>query len=559
MGKTKELKYYDVQKVNTIKQLLEMAVEQAGDKIAFKYKEGKDKVKDVTYKEFQEDTFELGTALNSINMADKHVAVIGDNSYKYVTVYLTVLKSKGVIVPIDKELPVYDIINVLNDSDSEVLFYAKKYEKDIEEIASKTPNVKYFIGFETEKSEGNKLSYNEFKAEGKKLYEGGDKTYTEMVPDHNSLKMLVYTSGTTGMAKGVMLSEHNLISIVYYGLRVSTVYDRCLSVLPWHHTYEAVAGILVSLHHHSTICINESLKAVLKNLQLYKPDYIYVVPAFVELFYKKIWSNAKESHKDKALKAMMVISNELRKVGIDLRKKFFKSIHNAFGGNLRKIVTGGAAVRPELGDFFDTIGIDLINGYGITECSPLVSANMDYCNDCSTVGFPLECVEIKLEDVTPEGDGEICVKGDIVMLGYYKQPEKTAEVLQNGWFRTGDYGKINDKGQLMITGRKKNLIVLDNGKNVFPEEIENYIMRIPYVQEVVVSGVKDKSGSEIALCAEVFLNEDKLKELNIQDKEQKLKKDISKECEVLPIYKRIGKIVIRDKEFEKTTTNKIKR
>ena len=548
MGKTKELKYYDVQKVNTIKQLLEMAVEQAGDKIAFKYKEGKDKVKDVTYKEFQEDTFELGTALNSINMADKHVAVIGDNSYKYVTVYLTVLKSKGVIVPIDKELPVYDIINVLNDSDSEVLFYAKKYEKDIEEIASKT-----------EKSEGNKLSYNEFKAEGKKLYEGGDKTYTEMVPDHNSLKMLVYTSGTTGMAKGVMLSEHNLISIVYYGLRVSTVYDRCLSVLPWHHTYEAVAGILVSLHHHSTICINDSLKAVLKNLQLYKPDYIYVVPAFVELFYKKIWSNAKESHKDKALKAMMVISNGLRKVGIDLRMKFFKSIHDAFGGNLRKIVTGGAAVRPELGDFFDTIGIDLINGYGITECSPLVSANMDYCNDCSTVGFPLECVEIKLEDVTPEGDGEICVKGDIVMLGYYKQPEKTAEVLQDGWFITGDYGKINDKGQLMITGRKKNLIVLDNGKNVFPEEIENYIMRIPYVQEVVVSGVKDKSGSEIALCAEVFLNEDKLKELNIQDKEQKLKKDISKECEVLPIYKRIGKIVIRDKEFEKTTTNKIKR
>ena len=238
MGKTKELKYYDVQKVNTIKQLLEMAVEQAGDKIAFKYKEGKDKVKDVTYKEFQEDTFkefqedtfELGTALNSINMADKHVAVIGDNSYKYVTVYLTVLKSKGVIVPIDKELPVYDIINVLNDSDSEVLFYAKKYEKDIEEIASKTPNVKYFIGFETEKSEGNKLSYNEFKAEGKKLYEGGDKTYTEMVPDHNSLKMLVYTSGTTGMAKGVMLSEHNLISIVYYGLRVSTV---CFTMAPY--------------------------------------------------------------------------------------------------------------------------------------------------------------------------------------------------------------------------------------------------------------------------------------------------------------------------------------
>ena len=313
MGKIKELKYYDVQKVGTIKELLEIAVEQAGDKIAFKYKDEKGKVIDVTYKEFQKDTFELGTALNSINMADKHIAVIGENSYKWVTVYLTVLKSKGVIVPIDKELPVCDIINVLNDSDSEVLFYAKKYEKNIDEIAEKAPNVKYFIGFSTEKTEGNRLSYNEFKAE----------TYAEMITDHNNLKMLVYTSGTTGMAKGVMLSEHNLISIVYYGLRVSTVYDRCLSVLPYHHTYEAVAGILVSLHHHSTICINDSLKAVLKNLQLYKPDYIYVVPAFVELFYKKIWSNAKESHKDKILKVMMIVSNGLRKIGIDLRKKFF--------------------------------------------------------------------------------------------------------------------------------------------------------------------------------------------------------------------------------------------
>lgn len=559
MSKTKGIKYYEVQKVNTIKELLEMAVEQVPEGIAFKYKDSKGKVIDVTYKQFQQDTFELGTALNSINMADKHIAVIGDNSYKWGTVYLTVLKSKGVFVPIDKELPVTDIINVLNNSDSEVLFYAKKYEKNIDEIASKTPNVKYFIGFDVEETKNNKLSYDQFKNEGKKLYESGDTTYTEMVPDHNNLKMLVYTSGTTGMAKGVMLSEHNLVSLVYYGLRVSTIYDTALSVLPWHHTYEAVAGILVFLHHHTTICINDSLKAVLKNLQLYKPTNIYVVPAFVELFYKKIWSNAKESHKDKILKVMMVVSNALRKIGIDLRKVFFKSIQQAFGGNLKKIVTGGAAVRPELGKFFETIGMDLVNGYGITECSPLVSVNTDYCNDCSTVGLPLECVEIKLEDVTPEGDGEICVKGDIVMLGYYKQPEKTAEVLQDGWFKTGDYGKLNKKGQLIITGRKKNLIVLDNGKNVFPEEIENYIMRVPYVQEVIVSGIKDENGSEVRLCAEVFLNQEKIKELNIQEPEVTIKKDISKQCEVLPVYKRISKVVVRDKEFAKTTTNKIKR
>lgn len=559
MSRTKEIKYYDVQKVDTIKQLLEMAVEQDGDKIAFKYKNGKNII-DVTYKQFQNDTIALGTALNDKNMADKHIAIIGENSYKWITVYLTVLKSKGVFIPIDKELPKEDIINVLENSDSEVLFYSKKYEKYIDEFSEKLPNIKYFIGLDSDKTEEKRISYDGFIENGRKLYDLGNNTYENMQTEHDNLKMIVYTSGTTGMSKGVMLSEHNLISIVYYGLQVSTVYERCLSILPYHHTYEAVAGILVSLHHHSTICINDSLKAVLKNLQLYKPDYIYVVPAFVEIFYKKIWSNAKESKKDIALNILIKISNILRKVGIDLRKKMFKSIHEAFGGNLRKIVTGGAAIRPELGKFFDSIGISLVNGYGITECSPLVSANMDgKLNDCSTVGFPLKCCEIKLENITTDGDGEICVKGDIVMLGYYKNQEKTAQVLQNGWFKTGDYGRINKKGQLIITGRKKNLIVLNNGKNVFPEEIENYIMRIPYVQEVIVTGIKDDTGSELGLCAEVFLNEEKIKELNIQDKEKTLKKDISKQCEILPMYKRIKKVIIRDKEFEKTTTNKIKR
>jgi len=559
MGKIEGLKYYDVKKVDTIKQLLEMAVEEAGEKIAFKYKEGENVV-DVTYKQFQEDTFALGTALSSLKMIDKHIAIIGDNSYKWVTVYLTVLKSNGVFVPIDKELPLQDIISVLENSDSEVLFYTKRYEKDLEKIKEKLPNIKYFIGLDLDKTKDNNLSYNEFIESGRKIYEAGDKSYIDIKPEHNNLRMLVYTSGTTGRAKGVMLSEHNLISIVYYGLQVSTVYERCLSVLPYHHTYEAVAGLLVSLHHHSTICINDSLKAVLKNLQLFKPDYIYVVPAFVELFHKKIWANAKESGKEKILKIMMKVSNVLRKIGIDLRKKLFKSIHDAFGGNLVKIVTGGAAIRPELGKFFDDIGISLINGYGITECSPLVSANMDgKLNDCATVGFPLPCCEIKLEDITPEGDGEICVKGDIVMLGYYKNPEKTKEVLQDGWLRTGDYGRINDKGQLIITGRKKNLIVLLNGKNVFPEEIENYIMRIPYVQEAIVYAEKDDLGRDIALCAEAFLNEEKVKELKLENLETTLKKDILKECKELPVYKKISKVVIRDTEFAKTTTNKIKR
>ena len=469
----------------------------------------------------------------------------------------TVLKSTGVFVPIDKELTVQEIINVLKHSDTEVLFYAEKYEKYIPQIKEEVPNIKFFIGINKKEDDENSLSYDKFKAEGKKLLKKGSKIYTDMQDDENNLKLLVYTSGTTGNPKGVMLTEHNLMSVVYYGLQVADIKTKCLSVLPYHHTYEAVAGILVAIHKRACICINDSLKNVLKNLQLYKPDYIYLVPAFTEVFYKNIWATAQKTGKDKMLKIIIPISNALRKIGIDLRGVLFKSVHKAFGGNLREIVCGGAPIRPEIGKFFNDIGITLLNGYGITECSPLVSVNRLQFNDSSTVGVVLPCCEIKLENVTPDGDGEICVKGDIVMKGYYKEPEKTDRVLKDGWFNTEDYGYINKKGQLVISGRKKNLIVLDNGKNVFPEEIENYILGIDYVLEVVVKGKKNKIGQEVALVAEVYLNPEKVGE--IENVEDTLRKDINEVCKDLPLYKRIADIEIRENEFEKTTTKKIKR
>ena len=558
MNKQKDYPLNEVQKFSSIKEMLEIAVRQVPDKVAFKYKVNKE-VKDVTYSEFQDDTLCLGEALVELNVADKHIAVIGENSYDWVTVYLTVLKSSGVIVPIDKELPFHNIMNVLKSSDSEVMFYAQKYEKDLMEHQDELSNIKCFIGFSREKDDGKFLSYKLLKEKGKKLIEAGSKKYSEIKPDEGKLKMLVYTSGTTGMAKGVMLSEHNLVNSVYHGLRVSTVYERCLSVLPYHHTYEAVSGLLVSLHHHSTICINENLKTVQKNLQLYKPDYVYLVPAFVEVFYKKIWSNAKQTGKEKALKILIKISNFLRKIGIDLRRKLFKSVLDAFGGNLIKIVCGGAPIRAELGEFFDDIGINLINGYGITECSPLVSANRDYFNDPATVGSILPCCEVKIENKDEDGNGEILVKGDVVMMGYYKNPKLTEEVLKNGWFNTGDYGRINEKGQLMITGRKKNLIVLDNGKNVFPEEIEGYIMSIPYVLEVIVRGIKNDEGIETGLSAEVVLNEESVKEMGIENPQESLRKDITEVTKELPMYKRVSKVILRETPFEKTTSNKIKR
>ena len=557
----RKMKLNEVQKVTSIKEMLNLAVKEAGDKIAFEYKDEnqKEKNRQVTYKEFVRDTEELGTALASLGMQDKHIAIIGENSYKWLTVYLTVLKSTGVFVPIDKELTVKGIINVLKHSDSEVLFYSEKYEKWIPEIKQEVPNVKFFIGLNRKEKDQDILSYDMFKEEGKKALEKGSKKYTELQDDENNLKLLVYTSGTTGAPKGVMLTEHNLISVVYYGLQVADINTKCLSVLPYHHTYEAVAGILVALHKRACICINDSLKNVLKNLQLYKPDYIYLVPAFTEIFYKNIWNNAQKTGKDKMLKKIIPISNALRKIGIDLRNLFFKSIHQAFGGNLKEIVCGGAPIRPEIGKFFNDIGITLLNGYGITECSPLVSVNRLQFNDSSTVGVVLPCCEIKLENVTPDGDGEICVKGDIVMKGYYKDQERTDRVLKDGWFNTEDYGHINPKGQLVINGRKKNLIVLDNGKNVYPEEIENYILGIPYVQEVIVKGKKNAIGQEVALVAEVFLNQEKVEELKLEKIEDRLKDDIHEVCKELPIYKRISDIEIRKEEFEKTTTNKIKR
>lgn len=547
----------EVEKIDSVSELMRKATEEAGDKIAFMYKENNQNV-EVTYAKFQEDTIALGTALTDLGLNDKHIACIGDNSYKWLTAYISVLKSDGVFVPIDKELPIEDIINVLKNSDSEILFYAEKYEKYVEQILREVPMIKFLIGFSRKEESNNVLSYDRFIEDGRKLFLSGNQKYVKLKSKPDDLKLLVYTSGTTGIAKGVMLSERNIISCSYYGLQVAEVKTRCLSVLPYHHTYEGVAGILTALYHHNTICINDSLKNVLKNLQFYKPDYIYVVPAFVELFYKKIISNAKDTKKYGLLKFMIVISNLLRKIGIDLRKKFFKSVHDAFGGNLEEIVCGGAPLRPEIGKFFDSIGIDLYNGYGITECSPLVSVNRPQFNDSQTVGVTLPCCEVKIVNPDEDGNGEIHVKGKIVMLGYYKNEEKTKEVFKDGWFNTGDYGNINEKGQLSITGRKKNLIVLNNGKNVFPEEIENYIARIPYVQEVVVKGIEEE-GREVGLLAEVFLNKESVEKLAIENIEETLKKDIASVTKDLAVYKKVSKIKIRDTEFAKTTTNKIKR
>ena len=547
MKKQMHYPLYEVEQFSSIKEMMELAVKDAGSKIAYKFKDG-DEIKEITFAQFVEEVGKLGAFLHENTTDKRHIACIGKNSYNWITAYMTALRGNGVFVPVDKDLPETDIIHVINNSECSIVFCDGKYEEFFRSSLSEFPTVDSFIVFDRTEDDGKFLSFSKALEKGSEL---DPSAFWAEQSDPNELKLLVYTSGTTGFSKGVMLSEHNLVSSVYYGLMVSTVYDTGLSLLPYHHTYEAVSDILVSFHHHSTLCINESLPAILKNLVIYKPSYVYVVPAIAESMYKCIIKNIRKQGMEEQFNELVKKSNELRAQGIDKRREFFGFIFEGFGGKLKKIVCGGAPIRPEVAKFFDDIGLDLINGYGITECSPLVCANHDMYNDFRTVGIKLPCIEWRIDQPNDEGIGEICVKGDIVMIGYYKQPELTAEVLKDGWFYTGDYGYINEKDQLVISGRKKNVIVLNNGKNVYPEEIESYIQDIDYVNEVVVSGETDKDGNESSLTAEVFLEEKKTP--------AEVLKSIKKACIELPIYKQITKVKIRDSEFPKTSSNKIKR
>ncbi len=542
---------YKIQPFSSIREMLDLAANEKGDNIAYMYKNADGEAVSVTFREFREVTENLGAALCELGLGNAHIANVSENSYKWITVYLTVLKSAGVYVPIDKELPALDKNHLINDSKSEAVFFSANYEKWVRENMDKMPNVKYFIGLDLEKSESEKiLSYKELIEKGKAL----DKSeYDSLKSDPNELKMLVYTSGTTGMSKGVMLSEHNLCSSVYYGLQVSQVWERGLSVLPYNHTYEAVCDILVSIHYRTTLCINASMKDVVKDLKFYKPVYIYIVPAFAEVLYANIMRNIKKQGKEKKFNFGIKLSRILLKLGIDKRKKLFKDVHEVFGGNLRKIVCGGAPIRPEIGEFFNDIGIALVGGYGITECSPLVSVNDESFMSYDTVGFRLPCLDWRIDSPNEEGIGEICVKGDVVMLGYYNSPEKTAEVLKDGWFYTGDYGYITKDDQLVITGRKKNIIVLSNGKNIYPEEIEKRIQNIEYITEVVVKGLKNDRGDEHSLLAEIYIEGDEKHE------EAAVLADVQEKLSDLPDYKNVTKVVLRSEPFEKTTTRKIKR
>jgi long-chain acyl-CoA synthetase len=549
----KKFNGYNVKEFASFKEVITRNITEKGDKPAFLYRE-KGAVKTVMYSEFCHESSCLGSALSKLGLSNKHVACIGDNCYRWIVVFFTMLHSPGVFVPIDRQLPPEDLATVLNHSDAEVLFFTKKYKDTIFSIKDKITNVKHFFCLDDEACDQYD-SYDRLIKDGNQLLRSGYINYETEKGDTNSLRVLVYTSGTTGMAKGVMLSEHNIVSDVYNGLCLTRLYDSAISLLPYNHVYEA-AGLLAELACHVTIGINDNIRNIMKNFADFKPDSAYLVPAFMEVFYKKIWKQI--GNKKPLIKAMIAVSRFLRVFGIDVRRKMFGMILKPFGGNLKKLVSGGAPIRPEIADFFEDIGITVVNGYGISECAPLISITREGYENCSTAGVPIPNTEVKISNPDENGIGEICVKGPHVMLGYYKNQEETDRVIKDGWFNTEDLGFIDSEGCVHVTGRAKNLIVLKNGKNIFPEEIEKYIQSIPYIQETAVTALKDENGEEVGLCAHIFLDQtaDEAKDSEI---EKRLRNDIAAVCKPLPKYKQISKINIRDKEFEKTTSNKIKR
>lgn len=555
----KEVKYTPNMKV-----VLEDSINKKnefGQDIAFRYRKGKDVV-DVTFEEFYLDTKHLGCAFTEMGFKKgSKIAMIGPNSYEWITVFVSVLNSEAVFVPVDKELPIEEIAFVVNDSDTDVFFYASVYDEKIKANEHLFPNVKYFVNIDAKEDDGKYLSYRKLMQKGKELLESGYDEYINMTPVVEELKVIVYTSGTTGTAKGVMLSLENVMSAQNYGLQVSSTARTMINVLPLHHTFGGLVDILVGIKCGTTMGINDSIRNILPNFQAYKPEAAMLVPLFVEKFYQRIWAGIESKGLTKTFNMLLKLSNGLLKVGIDARRKLFKSVHEQFGGNLRLIVCGGAPMREELGRFFEAIGITITNGYGITECSPLVSVNRTHYYDFASVGVLCPGIDIKIDNPNEDDEGEILVKGPVVMMGYYKNPEKTAEVLtEDGWFSTGDYGRYDREAEkLYITGRKKNIIVLKNGKNIYPEEIEDYLTGKTEIEEVIVSAIKDENGGEVGLQAEIYPFQEKIEGLDEKAAYDLIKKVVEGYNDTMPAHKKVTKVVIRKEPFEKTTSNKIKR
>lgn len=561
-------KLYDVRQIRDFRDLLEQSAELFSDKAAFWVRVRDGGFRSITYKLFKDDVDAFGAALISLGLQGSFTSVLGENRYEWCVSYLAVTNHCGVVVPLDKELPVTEKGNLLQRSGSEALIFSGRYADELLKLKNDGCPVKYFINMDLDEDTEDFLSFRKLVEKGRQLLEQKQVDLSNYIIDDTAMSVLLFTSGTTDLAKGVMLSQKNICFDIK--AIVKTVYvdsnDVSLSILPIHHTYECTIGFLLMLYCGGTIAFNEGLKHIQKNFGEVKPTLLITVPLLLENMHKKIWDHIrKKPGMTLLVNIMMLIGSVLKFIGIDIRRAMFSSIHATFGGRLRLIVTGAAAIEPKVSDGLNRMGFKVLQGYGLTECSPLVIGERDNFYGKASVGLPLPGVEVRIDNPDENGIGEIITRGDNVMLGYYKNKEATDKSIRDGWFHTGDLGKLNEKGAYYVTGRLKNVIVTKNGKNIFPEEVESYINKSPYVLESMVTGYEDGKSGETMVGAHILPNLEAIKEKlkNHTPSIEEIKKVISEAVKNankdMPLYKRISTFTIKDSAFIKTTTLKIKR
>ena len=539
-----------------------------GDKTAFRYFDRQHNLLSLTYRNLSAKFLQQAAGLTAAGLAGKRIAVIGETSVEWVTSFVSVIATGGVAIPMDRELEVSEIEGFLAFAEADAIVYSASFNDKFASLAENHPTVKTLIPMDPERGtyEDNLriLSFRKLMEMGEDALKAG---YCYPEPgDPERMAEMLFTSGTTGSSKCVMLSEKNIFAAVNSACEAVdfSPEDSTVSVLPIHHTYE-LCIMLASLNYGMNIAINDSLKRVMKNINLFQPTGLILVPLFVATMNKKVWEEARKSGKEQVLRYLSEISKTLRKLSFDVRRTLFRQVTSAFGGKLEKIICGGAPLNPELAESFSEFGIDLYEGYGITECAPLIAVSPYYAPKKGSVGPAVPCCEVRIDTdhMNDKGypEGEIQVKGDNVMLGYYKNPEETAKVFtDDGWFCTGDIGYMDEDGYIFITGRKKYVIVLENGKNVFPEEIEEYLDRLDCVGESVVLGRKNPETGELVLNAVVYPQPEQFENYDDHDAVEKTVRDqIGKMNRKLVSYKQIRNVEFRYTPFEKTTSKKIKR
>ena len=558
---------HEIEKFTDLKDMLNKTVEKFGSRPAYVFKkEEEEKLKEITYNEFKSDIDGLGTALINLGLKDKRVAVIGNNRYEWAVSYLSVTNGTGIVVPLDKALPNNEIESLIMRSEVEAIIYASKYDEIMEELKDKkNTNLKYFISMDLEESTNGVISFRKLIEKGKEQIENGDKKFLDAIINPDVMGIMLFTSGTTSQSKAVMLSHKNIVSDL---MNISSVLyidenDRFLSFLPLHHTFECTAGFLFPISRGSSIAFCEGIRHIVDNIKEYEITIMVSVPVLYEGMCKKVMKAIENQGKSKTVNIGMKLSNVLLKVGVDVRNKLFKQIHDNLGPKLRLLVAGGAALDPETEKFFNGLGIRMAQGYGLTETSPVIAVEDDKFTRNGSIGKALPELEVKIKDANEEGIGELLVKGPTVMLGYYQNEEATKETIdEEGWLNTGDLAKIDKDGFIFITGRKKFVIVLKNGKNVYPEELEILINKIAGVTESFVYGKEEEDGN-YKVSAKIVYDKDIMKDIyGLEDKQEikeKLWQEIKRINRTMPTYKYIKEISVTDEELIKTTTKKIKR